>query len=170
MIEPGEQPRPLSELEIVQNPALGAFAIWHFGLGFQSDGGSPAPLPLAFLVLPLLLHKRALDFVSSTRPTSGLLLFAAKLAEEREALLAVHERAILLRPLTLQSIAFGINGRLLSLNYEHATLRANTPEPKTKKPVIPQRIRGISGAAGKLGQWFSKVSLIQVATALQVEF
>jgi hypothetical protein len=169
MIEPGERHRPLSELEIVQNPVLGAFALWHFGLGHQSEAGSPAPFPLAFLVLPLILHRKTLDFVTSARSASGLLLFAAKLAEEREALLAVHERATLLRPLTLQSVAFGVNAGLLSLNYEQATLRANTPE-KTKKPVIPQRIRGVSGAAEKLGRWFSRVSLVQVVTALQVEF
>jgi len=169
MIELGERQAPLSELEIVQNPALGAFALWHFGLGFQSEAATPASFPLTFLVLPLILHKKTLDFVSSTRPASGLLLFAAKLAEEREALLAVHERAILLRPLTLQSIAFGITTGLLSLNYERAELRANIPE-KRKKPVVPQRIKGVSGAAEKLGRWFSRVSFVQIVTALQVEF
>ena len=62
----------LTELEIVQNPALGAYALWRFGVGFQSDDGRPAALPLAFLVLPLLLHQPTLKMISSTHRASGL--------------------------------------------------------------------------------------------------
>jgi hypothetical protein len=160
----------LSELEIVQNPALGAFMIWHFGIGSQADHGRPAAFPLAFLVLPLLLHRPTLEVIRSTHKASGLALFAAKLAAERENLLAVHERALLLRMLTLQSIAMGVSARLLTVDYSEATLRANTPEPKAKKPVLPERVRGVSAAADKLGYWFSKASLGQVAATLSVEF
>jgi hypothetical protein len=42
--------RALTELEIVQNPALGAYALWRFAVGFQSEDGRPGALPLAFLV------------------------------------------------------------------------------------------------------------------------
>jgi hypothetical protein len=161
---------PLQELEIVQNPALGAYVIWRFGLGFQSDGGRPADLPLAFLVLPLLLHRPTLDKITSTRRTSGLSLFAAKLGEERENLLAVHERAFALRRLTLQSIAMGVGRRLLTLDYAGVTLRANALDATTLKLELPERIRGFSGAAEKVGYWFSKLGLPQVASTLAVEF
>jgi ABC-three component (ABC-3C) system Middle Component 3 len=160
----------LSELEIVQNPALGAYTIWRFGLGFQNEDGRLAALPLAFLVLPLLLHRPALEIIISTRKASGLALFAAKLGEERENLLAIHERALALRRLTLQSIAMGVGGRLLTLDYAAVTLRANTPEPTMRKPMLPERIRGFSGAADKVGFWFSKMGLHQVASTLAVEF
>src|SRR5262249_8795438 len=53
----------LSELEIVQNPALGAYAIWRFGLSFQTEEGRPPSLPLAFLVLPLVLHRPTLEVI-----------------------------------------------------------------------------------------------------------
>jgi Family of unknown function (DUF6521) len=161
---------PLSEFEIVQNPALGAYAIWRFGLGFQSEESRPAVLPLAFLVLPLVLHRPTLELITSTRKASGLALFAAKLGEERENLLALHERAHILRRLTLQSIAMGISSHLLTLDYQAATLRANTLEPNIRKPVLPERIKGFSGAADKVGYWFSKVGLPQVAATLAVEF
>jgi Family of unknown function (DUF6521) len=108
--------------------------------------------------------------INSTRKASGLALFAAKLGEERENLLAVHERALTLRRLTLQSIAMGVGGRLLTLDYVAATVRANTPEPTVRKPVLPERIRGFSGAAEKVGYWFSKLGLHQVASTLAVEF
>ena len=115
-----------SELEIVQNPALGAYVIWRFGLGFQSDDSRPSSLPLVFLVLPLLFHRQTLQVIGSTRKASGLTLFAAKLGEERENLLAVHERARLLRTLTFESLVLGIQGKLLSLDYGEASMRANT--------------------------------------------
>jgi hypothetical protein len=97
-------------------------------------------------------------------------LFAAKLGEERENLLAVHERALMLPRLTLQSIAMGVGGRLLTLDYVAATVRANTPGPTIRKPVLPERIRGFPGAAEKVGYWFSKLGLHQVASTLAVEF
>src|SRR5260221_4360460 len=94
----------LSELEIVQNPAVGAFLIWHFTLGYQEDGPAAVPLPLAFLVLPMLLHRPTFDAVTSTRKASGLTLFAAKFDKEREALMELHGRSLQLRKLSLQSI------------------------------------------------------------------
>jgi hypothetical protein len=97
-------------------------------------------------------------------------LFAAKLGEERENLLAVHERARALRRLSLQSIAMGVDHRLLTLDYEAATLRANTADESLQKPPLPERIRGFSSAAEKLGYWFSRLGLHQVASTLVVEF
>jgi hypothetical protein len=160
----------LTELEIVQNPALGAFALWRFGVGFQADDGGPATLPLAFLVLPLLLHEPTLKHITSTQRASGLALFAAKLGQERENLLAVHDRALALRRLSLQSLAMGVSNRLLTLDYDAATLRANTADDSLRKPQLPERIRGFSNAAEKVGHWFSRLGLHQVASSLAVEF
>src|SRR5262249_718636 len=163
-------PSQLTDTDIVQNPALCAFVLWRFGLGFQSEDGRSAILPLAFLVLPLVLHRPTLEMINSTRKASGLPLFAAKLGEQRELLFAVHERALTLRRLTLQSIGMGIACCLLTLDYDAATLRANTPEPDAPKPKLPERMRSFSGAPDKLGYWFSKVTLNQVASMLAVEF
>jgi hypothetical protein len=72
--------------------------------------------------------------------------------------------------LTLQSIAIGLDAHLLTINYIEATLRGNTPEPWMRKPTLPERIRGFTGAAEKIGYWFWKVGLYQVASTLKVEF
>jgi len=64
----------------------------------------------------------------------------------------------------------GINERLLTLDYATATIRANTPDSSVKKPTLPERIRPFSGAAEKIGYWFSKLSFQQVASILAVEF
>ena len=161
---------PLSEIEVIQNPALSAYALWRFGLGYQSEDSRAAILPLFFLVLPVVLHKPTLEIVTSTQRGSGLALFAAKLGQERENLLAVHERALELRPLSLQSIGMGINQRLLTLDSNAATLRANTPAAGAKKPAIPERIRSFTQAPEKLGYWFSLLSFQQVSSILSVDF
>jgi hypothetical protein len=161
---------PLTELEIVQNPALGAYAVWHFGLGYQTESERSSPIPLAFLILPLLLHRPTLDMISSTQKRSGLTLFAAKLAENREDLLAVDGRARMLRMLTLRSIGFAVNSGLATINYSDATFRANTLAPRTPKPSLPERIRGFSGAADKIGCWFAPLSLSQISSTLRVGF
>lgn len=162
--------RAPTELELVQNPALGAYAIWQFGLGYQREGERPSPLPLPFLVLPLLLHLPTLNMIGSTQKRSGLTLFAAKLGENRENLLAVHGRALALRMLTLRSIGFAVDAGLATVDYAGATLRANTPPPKAKKPVLPDRIKSFSGAAEKVGCWFALMSLSQISSTLRVDF
>lgn len=164
-------PRPaLTDLQIVQNPGLGAFALWRFGQGFQSEDERPAHFALSFLVLPIVLHRATLHVITSTNKASGLALFAAKLGKEREHLLAVHERALTLRPLTLQSIAVGVGSRLLSVDYGRGILRSNTPEPKPKKLDFPERLKTIGPGAEKLGFWFSKLEISQVASLLRIDF
>jgi Family of unknown function (DUF6521) len=162
--------RSLSELEIIQNPALGAFLLWRFGIGYQSDDGRQAPFHLFFLVLPLVLHRHTLGKISSTQRASGLALFAAKLSVERENLMAIHERTLLLRRLSLQSLAMGTEHRLLSISARDATVRANTADEQFRVPTLPDRITPLSRAPEKLGHWCSKFSLHQIATTLMVDF
>jgi hypothetical protein len=150
----------LSELQIVQNPSL--------GLGFQADDSQRSSFLLAFLVLPLLLHKPTLDWVVSTRKSSGLALFAAKLGEQHENLLTVHSRALALRRLSLQSIGIAANRGLVTINYEDGYFRSNIPDKKA--PALPERIRGMPPAAQKIGFWFSRMSVHQIASTLRVQF
>jgi Family of unknown function (DUF6521) len=161
------QPDKLSELQTVQNPSLGGYLIWQFGLGYQAEDSQKSNFLLAFLVLPLVLHRPTMASVLSTRKSSGLALFVSKLGEEHENLLAVHSRALALRQLSLQSIAFAINRGLITVDYEGAHIRSNT---LTKKAPIPERIRSMSTAAQKIGFWFSKMSVHQIASTLRVQF
>lgn len=158
----------LSELQIVQNPSLGSYLIWQFGLGFQADDSQRSSFLLAFLVLPLLLHKPTLDLVVSTRKSSGLALFAAKLGEQHENLLAVHSRALALRRLSLQSIGIGVNRGLVTIDYDNGYFRSNVPDKKA--PDLPERIKRMPPAAQKVGFWFSKMSVHQIASTLRVQF
>jgi hypothetical protein len=158
-----------SELNLIQNPILGAHILWQFGLAYQEGTEIAAPLPLAFLVLPLTLHAQTLEMIRSTRDASGLALFAAKVAEVRERLIAVHERTRSLRALTLQSLAMGTTAQLLTLDFKTAQLRANHMEGP-RSALIPERVRPLLAGSEKLGHWFARLPLDQVARSLQVHY
>lgn len=160
----------LSEIEIIQNPALGSYLLWRYGTGFQEGRDIPSPALLGFLVLPLLLHKATLRLISSTQKRSGLSLFAGKFSEAREDLLAVQSRTAALRPLTLQSLAVGASTRLLTIDYASATVRANRLDEGAEAPRVPERLKVMAVAADKVGYWFASVSAHQVAATLRVEF
>jgi hypothetical protein len=157
----------LGEIEIVQNPGLGSVMIWKFGIGYQTESGSVIPtLPLAFLVLPIVFHAPTLEAVLSTRVASGLALFASKVGENRESLLAIHARALALRTLSFQSIAMGAKVQLLSLDYSSASIRANT----RKTPPLPERLRRLLTGSERFGHWCARLSLAQISSLLRVDF
>lgn len=166
----GTHEKRLTEAAIVQNEALGAYAIWRFGLGFQERDGQAAILPLAFLILPLVLHAPTLAMVLGTQKASGLHLFAGKLGEQREDLLAVHGRALALRRLTLGSLMAAEQSRLVRIEPSTATVRAFSPHHQLQAPSLPERIRRIAPACERIGYWFAGLSDQQVAHTLKVGF
>lgn len=169
MTESG-QPMQLNEVALIQNEALGAFALWKFGLGFQDRDGQAATLPFAFLVLPMVLHAPTLEMVLSTYKASGLHLFAGKLGDHREDLIAVHSRALSLRQLTLESLIRAEQSSLIQIDPATATIWSIGPYDDMAAPSLPERIRRIALACEKLGYWFSGLSDQQVAHTLRVEF
>jgi hypothetical protein len=165
-----DQPIRLNEAALVQNEALGAYALWKFGLGFQDRDGRAATLPLAFLVLPLVLHAPTLEMVSSTFKASGLHLFASKLSEHREDLIAIHGRTLSLRQLSLESLMRAEQSGLIRINPAAATVWATGPYDAMAVPSLPERIRRIGPACEKVGHWFAGLTDQQVAHTLRVEF
>ena len=158
----------LTEAEIVQNAALSAIMVWRCGIGYQTESdGRPMDIHVAFLVLPTCLHAPTLAKLLSTQRRSGLSLFAAKLADNREDLLALHVRARSYRTLTLQAIGIGIQARLLSVDYVFARVRANS----SRLPQhLPDRITPLIRGAERVGAWFGRLTLEEVATTLRIGF
>lgn len=155
-----------SPVEIVQNPAFGAQVLWSFGRGFQTEKVGDLPhFPSFFLVLPLIFHAPTLAEIKSTNQTSGLTKLVAKLSEERERLFAIHDRALAMRKLTLQSIALGVSAKLIHVDYDTALVRSNEVKP----PNPPERLRFHISGAEKVGRWFARLPPGQVFSLLQVE-
>ncbi|PCF96332.1 three component ABC system middle component [Vreelandella nigrificans] len=160
----------LSEAAIVQNEAIGSFALWKFGLAFQARDGCAVTLPLLYLILPLIMHEKTLNLILGTRKASGLHLFVGKLNEKREDLLSVHSRAMTLRQLTLSSLILGEQSGLLRIEPSTAEVWANSVDEEIRIPVLPERIRRITPACERLGHWFAGLSDQQIAHTLKVEF
>lgn len=156
------------EIGIIHNAALGAYALWRFGVGHQDECGSPPLVRLSFLVLPIVLHKPTLRHVESTRAGSGLALFAAKLGQERENLLAIHTRALAMRGLSLEAIGVAAATGLATLDHAEARIRSNTIG--ILRPDVPVRVRPIASSAEKLGRWFAMAGPTQVGMHLAVQF
>ena len=156
----------LTEIEKVQNPALGAWLMWEYGRRFQATTESASShFLLFFLVLPICLHRPTLDAVNGTQESSGLGKFCERIGAKREELLAVHERAYKLRGLSLSSISLGIDAGLLNLDYEKGTLRSLDQ----KAPKMPERIKPHGKGAVKLGAWFAAVDAVSVFKSLKVD-
>lgn len=155
----------LSPVALVQNPAFGSLLLWSFGRGFQSERIDVLPvLTPFFLTLPLVLHGPTMRIIRSTNQSSGLAKFVSKLAEERERLFAVHDRALAMRNLTLESVAAGVAAKLLSVNYETAEVRSNDSKP----PSVRERLKHHVASAEKLGRWFARLPANQVFSLLEV--
>lgn len=156
----------IPQVSLVQNAAFGSVLLWHFGRGFQTEKPDELPYMTSFfLVLPLILHAPTLREIKSTNVSSGLSKLTEKLSEKREALFAIQDRAISLRPLTLESIAAGESTRLLTVDYKTARIRAND----VKAPAPPERLRFHYSNSDKLGRWFARLSLGQAFTLLHIE-
>jgi len=156
----------MSPVALVQNPAFGSLLLWNFGRGYQAEdvGGLPV-FTSFFLTLPLVLHGPTMRVIRSTNQSSGLAKFVSKLGEERERLFAVHNRAVAMRGLTLESLAAGISAKLLKIDYDTALVRSNEVKP----PVTPERLKHHVASAQKMGRWFARLPPNLVFSLLQIE-
>ena len=156
----------IDSIEAVQNSALCAALIWAFGRGYRHE--NPAGLPifhLAFLVLPMVLHRPTLEQLGSTNQTSGFGKFVDKVSKsQREELLAIHPRVLLMRRLTLEAISTGIATGLLSVIYDDGEIRANDVALKQQLT----RTKKMMDAAHKLGGWLARLPNATAFSLLKV--
>ena len=162
-----------SEVRAVQNPALGALLLWRAMVGFERGNGkgAPTPIPILFLVLPILLHEETEKLVSNTFRSSGLRKFAEKfrgVQAKTDLMLAVQGRAIRMRQLTLQSIAAAVGSGLIALDTTTGLAFALSMTPP--KAGIAESVQDLAGAAEKLGQWFGELTIQEIGLILRVSF
>lgn len=162
------------ETRIVQNPALGAVLLWQFAVGYSegSEMKAPTPLPLLFIVLPIIYHQETAAFVKTTLKASGLRSFVNKFDETKtsksDLIISIHKRAEIMRDLTSHSLSLALASDLIGLNPQSGTV---FPKTKTQpKTGVPDSIREMIKAAEKLGFWCSKLTLHEVSTTLKVAF
>lgn len=160
------------EVRNIQNPALGAGLLWRFACGYV--GSHPTrdnlPLPLAFLVLPIVLHEETEEFVQTTQKSSGLRAFAAKFGKtensKQDMLLSIHDRMLALRHLSVDSIRLALATRMLHLNAAHLIPLSETEAAAGIAPDVRRMMKN----AEKLGWWCGLLTLHEVSTTLKVRF
>lgn len=162
--------RPLlNEVQAIQNPGLGAALVWRFACGYcpENQSGEGVPLPLAFVVLPVVLHTRMREQVTSTRIASGVRKFEEKFSGSGDLLFALNERAIALRQLSLRSMRIAMACGLITVLPDQAAFwpRSYSRPTNTSKPVTE-----LMKAAEKLGAWCAPLSLFEISGILRVEF
>lgn len=158
----------LNEVQAMQNPALGAALLWRFSCGFSPESSPDGtPLPLAFVVLPLVLHAKSLEEVVATQTASGLRKFEEKFHDRGDVLLSLQPRMLAMRDLSLRSLRIAIRAGLLTLVPNEAVL---WPRSRAAAPAEAKAVSDLLKSAEKLGAWCRDVSLFEVAGLLKVEF
>lgn len=158
------------EAQNVQNPALGAALIWRFCCGFVGSNSTSTPpqLPVAFLVLPVVLHQETVTFLRGTRKGSGLRIFAAKFgdskASKQDLLLQLHDRASRWRQLSLNSLELAVAGQLISISNDCTIL----PLSRTNARGLSEDIKQLMADAEKFGYWCGQLTTHEIAHTLKI--
>jgi hypothetical protein len=158
----------LNEVQAIQNPALGAALIWRFVCGFAPvDAAQGAPLPLAFTVLPLVLHARTAQEIAGTQSGSGLRKFEEKFKDRGDMLLSLQRRVVAMRMLSLRSTRIAVACGLVTLVPADGVL---WPLTRTEIADQAKSVDVLLRAADKLGAWCRPLTLFEIAGILRVEF
>lgn len=161
----------MKEIDNTQNPALGAYIIWNFIRGYYSNKSEFVPMPLLFIVLPIVLREEMTKILFGTQKPSGLRIFSDKFSSSKslksDVLSQIQSSAINMKNLTLESIKIAISSSLISFQDNSALL---IPISTTEHKNEPASIKKLGKASEKLGFWCSKLTLIEISNTLKVRF
>lgn len=161
------------EVRNVQNPALGCLLVWRFACGYVEANAtsSDPPVPLLFIVLPIVLHKETADLLKATQRQTGLHGFADKFSKtevgKSDVLLGIQSRANAFRQLTWESLQIGIRSQLVTISPSQGTV---IPVSRTSPRGVPDAVRAILANADKLGAWCGELTMFEIGTILKVGF
>jgi len=158
----------------VQNKALGAFLMFRTVKSYEENEktNSGCPLLLLFLVLPILYQKDIRTVLKSTQIQSGIRKFTNKFSSTQvkgtDVLLRVHVIAESYKNLSWASFILAYKVNMLAVIPEDALVvsRDQTVPRKYECSSIKPMLNG----ADKLGAWFARNSLYEIASNLKVRF
>lgn len=136
------------------NPAFGATLIakgvGEFG---KKASGRPMAFALAFLVLPIILHRATREALPNSTVTSLL----SWLQENREQLVEFSSRVRRLKPITQESLMFGIAHRAIEVSDGGGLVSGARRILSTKKGAefFTPEVEGCMDRAAFVGRWFA---------------
>lgn len=162
----------VKEFHNVQNPALSAYLLSRFTMGYMEEKQQLAPMSLLFIVLPMLYKKEVVDFISSTQKSSSLRYFADKFTEKKNSnndlIIQIQSASHRYKIMTLEAMRIGVLGNLMVVQEDGHVIpmedNINRYKPESKE------IKRIGNSAEKLGVWCSRLSLMEISQILKVRF
>lgn len=158
----------LFEQRIAQNEVLCAEALWHavYEAFETADRTRGVEVPLAFIVLPLVLHRRSAESLAGkTQPGA---LYKA-LSADREITVDLQSRMQSMWRKTQRAMTLGLATDLFSIDtksrYELIPNRKTAPVQHS----LPE-VKLVLGAAKRVGQALGEMNAVQLMTHLKVKF
>ena len=121
--------RPHEEAHLL-NPAFCCAIITSASFGYREGTDLGMPLPLAFMVLPIVLHKTTRDTLPHNTKTS----VAVWLQNHSSARVRFYERLMALKPYAREAITFGFAHKWLSWDGDGSLLPAMSDAFMNKIP------------------------------------
>lgn len=162
----------IREFYNVQNPALGAYLLSNFAVGYINENQCLVPLPLIFIVLPMVFRSEIVDFIASTQRKSGLRYFAEKFTEKKnlknDLIIQIQKQSQEYKFLTMESLRLAMAKKIITLqdSVYLMPLEENIKGFKNNS----DELKRMTKAAEKLGAWCAQLSLAEISQILKVRF
>lgn len=142
--------RPAEEARIF-NPAFCAELIARATGEYYRMRKSPIDFAVAFLILPLLLHKGMCDAL----PRRSNVAFAGWVADHGTLLAETPDRTKRLRPISREAIMFAIQHQALQLKGGGLLPGAKPINMKSQLEITTNGVDELRRVAAQLGRWFA---------------
>ena len=145
------------------NPAFCCVIVTSACAGDRETTGLTLPFPLAFMILPVILHKHTRETLPNTTRTN----LPSWLQKNTEVKLGFYNRLMALKPHTVEAIRYGLVFSWLSLG------ESGGVGCTTSNSILNKAIRSIEGEsydcvyhARFLGKWLGKNASTETTMAL----
>ena len=155
--------RLTAEAHLVQNPAVGALALWGFVDEYAAKSQTGCPILFCLPVLPIALNRDASATLHSRRFEGGLEL---ALAEHREIAAGLQDRMEQMVLQTMHAIDLAFATRLMTYDSDsgHLSPLRHTRAFRTRVPDIRQ----IMNTSRRLGYWFAAMPTRRIISLLNI--
>ena len=142
--------RPPEEAALL-NPAFCGELIARATKDYERIRAAALPLPLGFVVLPLVLHPPTLAVLPGRANTT----FATWSADNEALLAELPERTLRLRPISREALLFLAQHRALTVHAAGLRTGEKPMRLTAKAATTTPDVDDIRRAAGLLGRWFA---------------
>lgn len=142
--------RPAEEAALL-NPAFCGELIARATKDYERLRGIAFPLPLSFVVLPLVLHAPTLAALPGRANTT----FATWSADNEALLAELPQRTLRLRPISREALLFLTQHRALTVGADGLRIGEKPMKLTAKTAATTPDVDDIRRAAALLGRWFA---------------